>query len=185
MLLLYFYSLSYHFIFGSKKTLEIRMGKMHMKKAIAAVVLITSLFSGCAPIRPDSLSSTETATINTVTTLEYSIFAEREVSVFTNQIISQMRMIAFSGESNAELSNESIEESIQLMTNAYDSVCMEHAPETNQQEKETLIKEMEKCIAHMTEYQDSVKNHEDTSIFKDLLSSDFYALTAVTSTYTQ
>lgn len=156
-----------------------------MKRELSILFLLSFILTGCEAVRTDPVTDTGTATVNPVTTLEYSIFVEREVSVFTNQIISQMGLMRNPKTAEYEFLSESIEESIRLMSEAYDSVYMETALETDQKEKEILLGEMETCLRHMKEYQTAINENKDADDFRTVLQDDFYSLTAVTSTYTQ
>lgn len=184
VLLLYFFSLSSHFNSWAESA-KIRIRNMDMKRKLSTILLLACILSGCEAIRPDPVTDMGTATVNPVTTLEYSIFVQREVGVFTNQILSQMALMRNMEKEEYELLSDSIDESICLMNEAYDSVYMETAPDTDQKEKEMLLDVMKKCLEHMKEYQTAIKENKDADEFKILLQNDFYALTAMTSTYTQ
>ena len=88
-------------------------------------------------------------------------------------------------ETGAGYLEESIEESIRLMKESYESVYMTAAPDTDKTEKETLVKEMDDCLKTMQAYLQAVNEQKDISGYADKLQSDYYALTAITSTYTQ
>lgn len=159
--------------------------KYYRQIITAGLWLFILLLSGCDPIGPDPVTESETATINAMTTLEYSVYVGKEINVFTNQIMSQLGLISDEEEQTYENLSESIKESISLMQEAYDELFMTTAPETNQTEKEAILKDMHLAMEHMEQYLEAVQSEREVSGIRDRLQNDFYALTSVSVTYTQ
>ena len=156
-----------------------------MKKILALCLCMISLgLMGCSPIVSDNAGSGDYATQNRVSAIEYSIFMNKQVTVFTTQLTSHLSLIASSG-TNYENLITVTEESIAVMEAALDEVIVTYPPISYEDDRETTITVMKTTIEHMKSYLQDMKEEKGTGGYIDIFQSDYFALTAQASLYYQ
>ena len=166
-----------------------------MKKIITLLttfILSISLFA-CGQsgfeIKPDNKDDVKYATQNPLTVIEYNLLANREITVFTNQINTRLSLLRNLKDGTdvdtLESERQNAEHSKQLMEEALNSFATAKPPTTYEDERTNTIRIMEDCIAHLDEYIDSLGNGGKLNDFNDVFENDFISITAEASLYNQ
>lgn len=156
-----------------------------MKKTLLlCIVIMTLMLGACTPIVSDDASQGDYATQNKVSVLEYSMFMNKQITVFTTQLTSHMSLIA-----NEGCCYENIipvtEETIRVLKADLDEVIVTYPPVSYEDARETTITVMQTAIEHMESYLQTMKDSKPVSEYVDIFQTDFHALTAQANLYYQ
>ena len=159
-----------------------------MKKLIP-LLLFCILLSGCGggcssfSIEPDSSSTGTYSTQTSMSSLEYSIYMNKQITLFTNQLTATISIIQtdYDYENAIDLANENLDS----MNDALEEVIVTMPAETAEDDREMTIEAMETAIEHMEQYIEALENGEEVTGFKSAFQQDFNALTALATLYYQ
>lgn len=160
-----------------------------MKKKLLLMVGLVFLLCGCdsdMEIKPGSASDGKYATQTRTSSLEYSIFMNKQITVFTNQITARMSicknmMQGFNADNELTLANQSLN----IMQDALEEVTITYPSVEGEDDRETTILAMETAIDHMKGYVAALENNEDVSGYIKDFENDFSQLTGLASLYYQ
>ncbi len=115
--------------------------------------------------------------------LEYSIFMNKQVTVFTNNLSTHIALAQNSKNFNYDANLVTAQNSLEQMQNALDEVVVTYPSQGSDNDRETAIITMKTAISHMKEYIEKIENNEDISDFSSYFENDFLGLTSVASLY--
>ena len=173
-----------------------RIRIIDMKKLLIlmiAFILVGLMASGCAKsqdvFHPDDRDTVDYATQTPMSVIEYNILANREITVFTNQLNTRMSTLRAlnKGASSSILKNEkaNARHSKQLMEEALNSFDVANPPTTYTDERKNTIRIMEECIEHFDAYIDDLESGGDIKQYNTIFETDFVAITGEASLYNQ
>lgn len=155
-------------------------------KVLLICVTACIAITGCdTKIQPDSKSAGTYSTQTPMTALEYSIYMNKQITVYANQLSSRMSMVKNSTDNPYEHETDLAEESLKIMTDTLEEVTVTKPAETAEDDRETTIEAMQTAVDHMQQYVDALNNQEDVSAFADVFQNDFNALTGLANLYYQ
>lgn len=163
------------------------------KGIIFALSLSILAFAGCGSANhgltidgEKALETDGTYTTQTrLSALEYSIFMNKQVTVFTNNLSTHMALAQNSKNFNYDANLVTAQNSLDQMQDALDEVIVTYPSQGSDNDRETAITTMKTAISHMNEYIEKIKNNEDISNFASYFENDFLGLTSVASLYYQ
>ena len=117
--------------------------------------------------------------------LEYSIFMNKQINVFLNQLSTHMGLAYNSDSYSYDALKETAQQSLTSMQETYDAVVVTYPAQGNDDERETVITQMSTAIAHMEEYLQYIESDKDIADFAQYFENDFFALTATATMYNQ
>lgn len=158
-----------------------------LKCSILCVGMICNiLFTGCSTeIKPDSKEEGVYATQNPLSAVEYSIYMNKQITVFTNQLTTRMIMANNAQESTYENEADMADESVIIMEDALEEVVVTYPSDTSEDDREAAIMAMQTAVDHMVSYAEDVRNGEDTTKYINVFQNDFNALTGLANLYYQ
>ena len=158
---------------------------MLKKNGVIAVCVISCLcVSGCSTeIKPDSKDAGTYSTQTPMSSLEYSLYMNKQITVFTNQLSSRM-VIAKNWSTTAyENERDMAEESLEIMRDTLDEVIVTMPATNAEDDRETTIEAMQTAVDHMQQYMDAIDANKDVTAFADVFNNDFNALTGLANLY--
>lgn len=153
-----------------------------MIKRVMLFMMLTfgTLCVGCSTeIKPDTAEQGTYATQTRTTALEYSIYMNKQITDFVNQLTTRMTMINNHGDSQYENEIELTEESITIMEDILEQVTVTNPAVTGEDDRESVILAMETAIEHMKNYKDALGNSETVKGYAEEFQNDFNALTGL------
>ena len=91
------------------------------RKWYVYLFVFSLLMSGCAKIKPDTPQSGKYATQNRLSAVEYSIYINKQLTVFTNQISTRMGSISnLSKDFNVDNEITLAQNSLDILQETYD-----------------------------------------------------------------
>ena len=157
------------------------------KKAVYSLLIALLIMNlcGCGDIRPDSADSGRYSTQTSMTSAEYSVYMNKQITVFANQLTTHLVMIKNSVDGNYENAVTLAEESIRIMEEALNGVIVTMPAKTSESDRETTITAMQTAIDNMKQYKESLEAGKDISDYKTAFENDFNALTGLANLYYQ
>lgn len=154
------------------------------------IVLFSALFlcsvTGCATnIQPDSAQDGTYSTQTPMTSLEYSIYMNKQITVFANQISTRLLMANNSTDRSYENEADLSDESVKILEDVLDEVTVTKPAATSDDDREKTIQAMQTALEHMQAYAKAVRDEKDVTKFKDDFQNDFNALTGLANLYYQ
>ena len=160
----------------------IKCKKPIMKKRLLVFLSIVSLgIMGCS-ITSDNTEIADYATQNRVSAIEYSIFINKQVTIFTTQLTSHISLISNRAEDYENMILVA-EESIAIMNDTLNEVHVTYPPVTYDDDRETVLSIMEITMDHMKNYLHDMKNKKDISKYIDVFQSDHALLISQANLY--
>lgn len=147
------------------------------------VLLLLAGLTGCTPIQPDSSDNGTYSTQNPMSATEYSIYINKQITVFTNQLTTRRTMAHNLQESEYDSEAYMTKQSIEVMKNALEEVKVTMPASGREDDREALIVAMETAISHMKAYLECVETGESTSGFIKDFENDFNQLTGLANLY--
>ena len=155
-------------------------------KIIAAGMIAIIGITGCSTqIQPDSKSAGTYSTQTPMSSLEYSIYMNKQITVFTNQLSSRMIMAKNAENSSYENEKDLAEESLKVLQDTLDEVTVTKPAKTAEDDRETAIEAMQTAVDHMKQYVDALDDEKDVKAFADTFQNDFNALSGLANLYYQ
>lgn len=152
----------------------------------AVIFCLTSyaLF-GCGEVRPADVSEGTYATQQRMTAIEYNLFISKQITVFTNQLMSRIAIIH--GEEKMSYPQELnlAKSSRREMQEALDSVITAYPSTGDDENRKTTISAMQGAIDDMDKYIEAVEKGENVQNFKTIFQNDFNGLTQQAGLYNQ
>lgn len=153
--------------------------------ACGLVLFLLVSMTGCAPIQPDTADDGKYSTQNPMSAAEYSIYINKQITVFTNQLTTRRTMAKNLPESSYENEAYMAEQSLKVMQDALEEVKVTMPSSGREEDREALIAAMETAISHMEGYIDCVEAGSDTSAYTKEFENDFTQLTGLANLYYQ
>lgn len=158
------------------------------KKFSKALVLLFAcvLMTGCGEIKPGNSSEGSYMTQNRESTLEYSIYMNKQIQVFINEINTRMTMarsiaLNHSADNEAELAASALEK----MKKVYDETSIVNPSIGAEKDREDTLKAMQTAMDHMEGYQKAVKDGTSVDGYIIDFENDFNQLTGLANLYAQ
>lgn len=158
-----------------------------MKRTAAIIgILLLCTIAGCTEIKPDSPSNGEYATQNKNSSLEYSLYINKQITVFINQISTRMGVCrnisqGYKADNEVMLAKESV----QIMQDALDEVTVTNPSSGSDDNRENTILSMQTALEHMKGYVDAVEHGFKLDGYIKDFENDFNQLTGLANLYYQ
>ena len=152
-------------------------------KAILIGLSVLSLtgLTGCTEIKPDVPEDGKYSTQTAMSAVEYSIYMNKQITVYTNQLTTRMNMARSNGTYENEVSQT--EQSIKIMKDVLDEVKVTMPSKGRDDDRETVIEAMQTAINHMNSYLTDLENNQDVTGYAQIFQTDFNALTGLANLY--
>ena len=155
-----------------------------MRKIIIVPLMCICAFGLCA-CSTTSSNSTENRTYKTQnanSALEYSVYMNKQITVYTNQLTTHMTLLQ-----NSDNTYKNIiplaEESLNILQTTLDEVIITYPSFEAEDDRETTITLMETTIKNMEDYIATLKEGKSAIDFIDKFQNDYFALTGMASLY--
>lgn len=158
------------------------------KKAFSALMLTLTIISssGCqTEIKPADPKDGKYATQTSMTSLEYALYMNKQITVFTNQLSTRMAVAA--NHKDVQSSNESYmtQQSIETLQDTLDEVTVTKPSKEKDDSREAVMTAMETAIEHLKSYKSDLDEGKDISGYADEFQNDFNELTGLANLYNQ
>lgn len=158
------------------------------KKAFLALMLTLTIISssGCqTEIKPADPKDGKYATQTSMTSLEYALYMNKQITVFTNQLSTRMAVAA--NHKDVQSSNESYmtQQSIETLQDTLDEVAVTKPSKEKDDSREAVMTAMETAIEHLKSYKSDLDEGKDISGYADEFQNDFNELTGLANLYNQ
>lgn len=158
------------------------------KKAFLALMLTLTIISssGCqTEIKPADPKDGKYATQTSMTSLEYALYMNKQITVFTNQLSTRMAVAA--NHKDVQSSNESYmtQQSIETLQDTLDEVTVTKPSKGKDDSREAVMTAMETAIEHLKSYKSDLDEGKDISGYADEFQNDFNELTGLANLYNQ
>lgn len=158
------------------------------KKAFLALMLTLTIISssGCqTEIKPADPKDGKYATQTSMTSLEYALYMNKQITVFTNQLSTRMTVAA--NHKDVQSSNESYmtQQSIETLQDTLDEVTVTKPSKEKDDSREAVMTAMETAIEHLKSYKSYLDEGKDISGYADEFQNDFNELTGLANLYNQ
>ncbi len=158
------------------------------KKAFLALMLTLTIISssGCqTEIKPADPKDGKYATQTSMTSLEYALYMNKQITVFTNQLSTRMAVAA--NHKDVQSSNESYmtQQSIETLQDTLDEVTVTKPSKEKDDSREAVMSAMETAIEHLKSYKSDLDEGKDISGYADEFQNDFNELTGLANLYNQ
>lgn len=158
------------------------------KKAFLALMLTLTIISssGCqTEIKPADPKDGKYATQTSMTSLEYALYMNKQITVFTNQLSTRMAVAA--NHKDVQSSNESYmtQQSIETLQDTLDEVTVTKPSKEKDDSREAVMTAMETAIEHLKSYKSDLDESKDISGYADEFQNDFNELTGLANLYNQ
>lgn len=158
------------------------------KKAFLALMLTLTIISssGCqTEIKPADPKDGKYATQTSMTSLEYALYMNKQITVFTNQLSTRMAVVA--NHKDVQSSNESYmtQQSIETLQDTLDEVTVTKPSKEKDDSREAVMTAMETAIEHLKSYKSDLDEGKDISGYADEFQNDFNELTGLANLYNQ
>lgn len=154
-------------------------------KALVGALACCLLLGGCSIDPPDPDNGTY-ATQYPQSALEYSIYLNKQITVFTNQISTRLNQAVHSNDGNYENEADLAQQSVDIMQDTLNEVTATESSDYSEENRLSVIEAMQTAIDHMKDYTAAVKNGEsDLTDYTHSFENDFNALTGLASLYNQ
>lgn len=158
------------------------------KKAFLALMLTLTIISssGCqTEIKPADPKDGKYATQTSMTSLEYALYMNKQITVFTNQLSTRMAVAA--NHKDVQSSNESYmtQQSIETLQDTLDEVTVTKPSKEKDDSREAVMTAMETAIEHLKSYKSNLDDGKDISGYADEFQNDFNELTGLANLYNQ
>lgn len=158
------------------------------KKAFLALMLTLTIISssGCqTEIKPADPKDGKYATQTSMTSLEYALYMNKQITVFTNQLSTRMAVAA--NHKDVQSSNESYmtQQSIETLQDTLDEVTLTKPSKEKDDSREAVMTAMETAIEHLKSYKSDLDEGKDISGYADEFQNDFNELTGLANLYNQ
>lgn len=158
--------------------------KRQPKIIIACLVMAVGLTS--CTVTPADPSTGKYATQYPQTTLEYSIYINKQITVFVNELSTRLNQAVHSTDGVYENETEATEQSIQSLQETLDNVTAMQPSVGKEDDRLSLITAMQTALDHMKEYKESVESGEtDLTNYSHIFETDINVLTGMASLYNQ
>ena len=158
------------------------------KKAFLALMLTLTIISssGCqTEIKPADPKDGKYATQTSMTSLEYALYMNKQITVFTNQLSTRMAVAA--NHKDVQSSNESYmtQQSIETLQDTLDEVTVTKPSKEKDDSREAVMTAMETAIEHLKSYKSDLDEGKDIYGYADEFQNDFNELTGLANLYNQ
>lgn len=120
-----------------------------------------------------------------MTSLEYALYMNKQITVFTNQLSTRMAVAA--NHKDVQSSNESYmtQQSIETLQDTLDEVTVTKPSKEKDDSREAVMTAMETAIEHLKSYKSDLDEGKDISGYADEFQNDFNELTGLANLYNQ
>ena len=155
-----------------------------MRKIIMFPLICICAFSlcACSVVFPEEKPTETYKTQNANSALEYGIYMNKQITVYTNQLSTHMMLLQ-----NSDSTYENIiplaEESLEIMQVALDDVIVTYPSFDAEDDRETTITLMKTAVKNMENYITALKEGKSVKDFADKFQNDYFALTGMANLY--
>lgn len=149
---------------------------------MAFILMVTT--TACNPILPEDTSDGNYATQTPPSAIEYSIYMNKQITVFTSQLTSHIALIINTNGTYENMLTVA-EESLTIMNDVLNEVIVTYPAVGYADDRDTTITVMKTCIEHTENYIHDIKDNKDISGYVDKFQNDYYALTGQANLYYQ
>ena len=155
-----------------------------MRKIIMFPLACICAFSlcACSVVSPEKKETKTYKTQNANSALEYGIYMNKQITVFTNQLSTHMMLLQ-----NSDNTYENIlplaEESLNILQTTLDDVIVTFPSFDAEDDRETTIILMKTTVKNMEEYIATLKEGKSAKDFADKFQNDYFALTGMANLY--
>lgn len=149
---------------------------------LACVVAVCSL-SACTNIEPDDPKDGQYATQTSMSSIEYGIYMNKQITVIINQIMGRLQGARSGQATEQELALA--EETAGTMQDILDEITVTKPATTADDDRETTIMALQTAVTHMNDYKTALENGEDTRGFVEVFETDINDLTSLSNMYYQ
>lgn len=154
-------------------------------KILLGIFAVSLGLGGCSIDPPDPSDGTY-ATQYPQSALEYSIYLNKQITVFTNQISTRLNQAVHSQDGMYENEADLAQQSVDIMQDTLDEVTATESSDYSEENRLSVIEAMQTAVDHMKDYTAAVKNGEtDLTDYTHSFENDFNALTGLASLYNQ
>lgn len=158
------------------------------KKAFLALMLTLTIISssGCqTEIKPADPKDGKYATQTSMTSLEYALYMNKQITVFTNQLSTRMAVAANHKDVQSSNENYMTQQSIETLQDTLDEVTVTKPSKEKDDSREAVMTAMETAIEHLKSYKSDLDEGKDISGYADEFQNDFNELTGLANLYNQ
>jgi len=114
---------------------------------------------------------------------EYSLFLNKETTVFTNALVTRMNSIKNITKENKKEELAMIKTNLSDMEAAANEVRVTMPSVGRDEDKEVMDTAMEAAIEHMKSYKNALKKNKNTSEYVQVFENDFNEITGLAQMY--
>lgn len=152
---------------------------------IPCFLILALLFSGCSmkvqPDKPDGHYATQ----NRLSSIEYSIYMNKQITVFVNQLSTRITVIRTDGDIANSNEKEMAEHSLSILKSTKDEVEVTYPSEGQDENRETTLTQMETAIADLNGYIDALGKGQDVDSYDSAFRTDVEELTGLANLYNE
>ena len=166
--------------------LLLKQGKAKVKRREPFTIKCGILITGCSSgykIKPASVNQTGYVTQNPMSSAEYSLFLNKETTVFTNALVTRMNSIKNITKENKKEELAMIKTNLSDMEAAANEVRVTMPSVGRDEDKEAMDTAMEAAIEHMKSYKNALKKNKNTSEYVQVFENDFNEITGLAQMY--
>lgn len=155
-----------------------------MRKIIMFPLMCICAFSlcACSVVFPDEKQSETYKTQHANSALEYGIYMNKQITVYTNQLSTHMMLLQ-----NSDNTYENIlplaKESLEILQVTLDDVIVTFPSFDAEDDRETTITLMKTAVKNMEDYIATLKEGKSATDFADKFQNDYFALTGMANLY--
>lgn len=161
---------------------------MRRKRTISFLIvcMLALLLAGCGDveIKPDTPDG-HYATQNRLSAIEYSIYINKQITVFVGQLSTRITAIRTDNDLAGSNEPELAKEGLSIMQDARDEVEVTYPSEGHDDDREAVLTAMNTAIADMQAYIDDLNAGKDVSNYDSVFRSDANELTGMAALYNE
>ena len=155
------------------------------KKLLIAGMVCLAVLSGCEKAAPADPSLGTYATQQRMSAIEYNTYLNKQVGVFTNQLMTRITIIQSLKSASYPAELDLAKTSRNEMQKAMDSVLTAYPAEGDDENRKALLEAMQIAIDDMDSYIADIDAGADTAKYKAVFQNDFNGLTQMAGLYNQ
>ena len=138
--------------------------------------------TGCASVGPKKPDGTY-ATQNRLSSTEYSIYINKQITVFTGQLMTRMQAILNLKDTTYHDEYALAAHSFSVMQKARDEVEVTYPSTGRDDDRTSVLRAMKTAMDDMNAYLDAIQDGDDLTSYKDTFQGDFNELTGLAALY--
>lgn len=154
----------------------------HGMLTVLLCAAVCAEMTGCAPIKPKKPDGTY-ATQNRLSSIEYSIYINKQITVFTGQLMTRMQAILNLKDTTYHDEYALAAHSLSVMQKARDEVEVTYPSTGRDDDRTSVLRAMKTAMDDMNAYLDAIQDGDDLTSYKDTFQGDFNELTGLAALY--